>query len=289
VLPASVGAVFAFLLLVAPGIAYELTRQRRRPSRTDSAFVEASRVLLAGTSVALVTLCLLSLTQLAGSGLMASPGPLIDHPGSYAAQHPGRLLATAVAYLTVAVTVAVLSGDCQPYAGSRSRIVPDSAWFLLLDRYAPDGAAVYVSLTMSDGSAYMGIKTSFTSDPELKDREIVLREPLYARPAGTIKPIRLDPQWQRLILPGQQITSMAISYVATNGETPNPERRANRLIRARHRIIAAWRRWSWWQVTAVALLVELLFLSVLAASLPQDRALRAADRKGPPSAQSART
>ena len=61
VVPSSAGGLVGLLLILAPGIWYELIRQRSRPGRGDSAFVEVSRILLAGVLVSLTALILLGI------------------------------------------------------------------------------------------------------------------------------------------------------------------------------------------------------------------------------------
>jgi uncharacterized membrane protein SpoIIM required for sporulation len=48
VIPQTVLSLVAFLFLVAPGILFELRRERRRPGRKETAFREAARTALAG-------------------------------------------------------------------------------------------------------------------------------------------------------------------------------------------------------------------------------------------------
>lgn len=270
-LPASLGAAAAFLLLVAPGIVYELTRQRRRPTRQDSGFIEASRILLAGSFIAITTLVLLVLAGTAGNGFFVSPHDVLLHPTSYAAVHPARVLGTIAAYLAVAATSAVFAADCRTYGGSRSLIVPDSAWFLMLERLAPTEAEVHLAATLTDGSAYMGRKVSFTSDPAIQDRELVLGSPLFARAAGATKTVSMGEAWERLVLPGSQVATLAVSYVrkpasdeAVTVRTTSPVRW---LHDARRNLSAWWRRLAWWPVALLAVVVEVGLLAILASSL----------------------
>lgn len=58
--PSTTAAVVGFLLLVVPGLAFELMRQRVRPPRPDSVFVEIARVVFVGITVSGLSLSLLS-------------------------------------------------------------------------------------------------------------------------------------------------------------------------------------------------------------------------------------
>ena len=282
--PSSVAAVAVFLLLVAPGVAYELVRQRRRPARQDSVFIEVSRVLLAGVTLSLAGMCLLGFARLAGPGGLASPGELIANTQSYIALNSARVLATIVAYVIVTMTLAVFWADCQSYGGSKHLIVQDSAWFLTMARYAPPGCAVHVAVTMPDGTAYLGRKLFFTADPALGDRELVLQPPLSYRAPGTPETVSLPESLHRLILPASQITSMAITYVRKdNGSDEQlPETAHTELNRLRKRLAALrvkgaqlmnpvaawWRRTPWWRAALLAVAIEFAILAACAAWLP---------------------
>jgi hypothetical protein len=47
--PTNASAIVAFFLLTAPGVIFELMRERRRPGLSDSVLREASRIILAST------------------------------------------------------------------------------------------------------------------------------------------------------------------------------------------------------------------------------------------------
>jgi hypothetical protein len=47
VIPSTTAALVGFLFFVAPGLVWELTRERREPPREGSTFRDASRVALA--------------------------------------------------------------------------------------------------------------------------------------------------------------------------------------------------------------------------------------------------
>ena len=260
--PSSVAAVVVFLLLVAPGVAFELARQRRRPARQDSAFLEAARVLLAGVTLGLAGICLLGIARLAGPGALVVPSGLIAHTVSYTADNAARVLATVLAYVVVTLTLAVLAADCRPYGGSEYLIIPDSAWFMSLARYAPEGSAVHLAATTADGTAYLGRKEFFTADPAMNDRELVLQPPLSYRAPGTSQTLPMADEWHRLILPASNITSLAISYVRDK-EKVAPTSESARLMR----IVMRWRQTPWWKAALIALVVEFAVLITCAAAL----------------------
>jgi hypothetical protein len=62
VIPQTILSLVAFLFLVAPGILFELRRERRRPGRKETAFREAARTALASLlfSVAAVLVLLVA-------------------------------------------------------------------------------------------------------------------------------------------------------------------------------------------------------------------------------------
>lgn len=166
-----VGSVVAFLLLVAPGVVFELVRERRRPARDDSAFLEASRVLLAGVATAAGALTVLGLGRLAGNTVLTPPGPVIADTRAYVSAHPGSAFFTAAMYLVVASTFAVIAADARSHHGHALEITSDSAWVISLSTFKPKGTNTHVSVTLRDGTTYVGRSIVFTSDSKHTDRE----------------------------------------------------------------------------------------------------------------------
>jgi Family of unknown function (DUF6338) len=61
-IPETFAALYAFLGLVAPGLIYQILREKRRPAVDETAFREASRIAL--TSLVFTTVATLLMTLL---------------------------------------------------------------------------------------------------------------------------------------------------------------------------------------------------------------------------------
>jgi uncharacterized protein DUF6338 len=113
VIPATVGGVVTLVLLVLPGLAFELIRQRRRSGRSDSTFVEISRVLVAGLGLGGITITVLAGVSLIGPRSMVSVTGLITNE-NWLGQHLLVSGWTAWAYGLVSVTLAALVAAVLP-------------------------------------------------------------------------------------------------------------------------------------------------------------------------------
>jgi Family of unknown function (DUF6338) len=226
--PATVGGVVTLVLLVLPGLVFELVRQRRRPGRQDSAFAEISRVLVAGLALAAVTLTLLAVVSLVGPRSLVSLAELISADRAWLAQHAVALGWTAWAYGLVSVTLAALTAAILPGTNPAGRIHPESGWVTAFNRLPtqmrrtlglPATPAVQLSVRLTDGTVYVGDRAEFSVDLSLEDRELALAGALACRPPDATEAHPL-PGWQRVLLRGDSISDIVVRYVPG---TPTPE------------------------------------------------------------------
>jgi hypothetical protein len=208
------------VLLVLPGLAFELFRQRRRWGRNDSTFVEISRVLVAGVGLGGLTFTLLAGVSLVG------PRSIISMPGLVTNKHwlVQHLLVdgwTAWAYGLVSVTLAAFVAAIMPGPNKAGSIYTESSWVTCFDRVprAMQEAmrlrtvpGVRLSVRLADGTVYVGDRVEYSTDLPLEDRELVLGGQLAYRPAGK-EETKLLPRWQRLLVRGDQISDMLVQYV----------------------------------------------------------------------------
>lgn len=180
VVPATVGGIAVLVLLVLPGLAFELIRQRRRAGRDDSPFVEISRVLVAGLSLGAVTEALLAVVSIVG------PRSIVSVTGVFTQEHwvTDHLLVsgwTAWAYGLVSVTLAALAAAVLPGMNSGSRIHPESGWVMAFDRLPrlirkaqglPTIPVTRLRVRLRDGTVYVGDRAEFSTGPTLEDGEL---------------------------------------------------------------------------------------------------------------------
>ncbi|MBQ1019800.1 hypothetical protein KBX71_18300 [Micromonospora sp. D93] len=211
-----------FVLLVLPGIALELLRQRSRPGRADSVFVETARVLLGGAAVTVGTLLPLGLIRTAAPAVMLNPRQLWIEP-RYVADHLWLTLWSLVLFLLVSLTLAALCYALLPAPGLAGNVHMESAWVFTFNRLpqrlydqqdasSPGfGIRTQLQVELTDGTAYLGVRDTYSADAALVDRELVLAPPLHVRRAeGPFEP--LEPGWQRIIVPASQIRSIMVRF-----------------------------------------------------------------------------
>jgi Family of unknown function (DUF6338) len=242
VVPATVGGVVTLVLLVLPGLAFELMRQRRRWGRGDSTFIEISRVLVAGLSLGGITY-----TVLAGISVLG-PQSIVSLPGlftnkSWLLHHLLVAGWTAWAYGLVSVTLAALAAVILPSANAAGSIQMESSWVTCFERLpraiqeaqrlqsVPDAR---LSVRLNDGTVYVGNRAEYSGDLPSDDRELVLTGPLIylppGKPATDAKPLH---QWQRLIIRGGQINDILVQYIPNTKTTKESPPDTSRLRRAR--------------------------------------------------------
>jgi hypothetical protein len=238
--PATIGGIVVLVLLVLPGLVFELIRQRRRAGRDDSPFVEVSRVLIAGLSLGAITETLLAVVSLAG------PRSIVSLAGLFTTQHwvTDHLLVsgwTAWAYGLVSVTLATLAAAVLPGMNPGAHIHPESGWVMTFDRLprliqkAQHLAATPVarlSVRLTDGTVYVGDRAEFSVDSAPEGRELLLDGELLSRApgAGTTKPLA---EWQRILLREDQISDILVQYIpgAASSAPPGSEPRPIRWLR----------------------------------------------------------
>lgn len=254
-IPATVGGVVTLVLLVLPGLAFELFRQRRRWGRNDSTFVEISRVLVAGLSLGGITFTLLAGVSLVGSRSIISVPDLLTNK-HWLVQHMLVDGWTAWAYGLVSVTLAALVAAILPGANTVGSIHTESSWVTCFDRLPramqeamnlSAAPGVRLSVRLNDGSVYVGDRAEYSTDLPLEDRELVLGGKLAYQPPGEsdAKPL---PRWQRLLVRGDRISDMLVQYVpgvAPAVSTPSVSSRFGWFRRACARFLGLRPQSSW--------------------------------------------
>ncbi|WP_425432708.1 DUF6338 family protein [Georgenia soli] len=207
-IPSSVAAVVSFLLLLAPGIVWELQRARYVPAVKESALIEVSRVILAsllatgvsaGLLLAFVWLPLYRAARASSSDPLTSPVSAVPYVGAVLAT---SLLACGLTWIVAACK---WPGKA-PIRGVR-------VWHRAFVEWKPsDGPPPKLAVELLDGTVWHGTLQAFDSDPEDDQRGIALGSPLLRkRPNG---PLQERPEgWQVVVLPESQIKSIQVGYL----------------------------------------------------------------------------
>ncbi|HEY2061689.1 MAG TPA: DUF6338 family protein [Amycolatopsis sp.] len=257
--PSTAGGLVGLLLVLAPGILYELIRQRSRPGRGDSTFVEVSRILLAGVLVSLTVLILLDGFRALDPRLFADPQALLSQPG-YLAAHLGLVAWTVAWFLVLAMTIPAVWLYNTPGKNAHAEIRQESQWVAYFDRiphqYASDRnespPVTYLQVRTADGVLYRGRLAAYDNGLDLDDRELTLSQPnLITKPVAEPWESLASEKWSAVIIRGNEIKDIWVLNLGP-GKGPAPARR-----RRVPRIPAHWR-------LVVLLALELLALGQLA-------------------------
>jgi Family of unknown function (DUF6338) len=217
VVPATTTAVVVFVLLVTPGIVFELLWQRTRPRRDESTFVEIGRVLLTG--VVFSGLATAVVGVLSAFGAAASVVALVSDGPAYVADNPGLVLGSLVTVVLLAICAAVATHDLLTPPTMR-RIAQETVWHTAFSRMAEPGVRVYLSVQLKDGTTITGYKAGYSTEPEPAKRDLLLTAPLAIRHAGKPTATRLDESWQSLVVAGGEISTIAAAYEAPATAVP---------------------------------------------------------------------
>jgi hypothetical protein len=207
VIPSTTGAVVAFFLFVAPGLLFDLLAARRRVGVPETAFREASRVVLASTAFTL-----LAGVVLGAAGLALSPVRrwLSQWLTGRAVIDPTQPVVLVMLVAVALVACALAWGTHWHLSKGGSPLRQTSAWSQVFRSDAPPGSAPYVRVKTISGSTYMGFLGSYTPNLEADGRELVLVPPLWSAPPG--EPSGPVHGWSRIVLQGDQIAVLMVEY-----------------------------------------------------------------------------
>lgn len=206
-------SILAFLVLIAPGAAFELLYQRRRPARSTSAFQEANRVaLVSAVSIAAAISAFWAASMRWPDHVVHLPDLLQDSL-RFLTERPGLVVANAVGLEALAISVASALALLVTWSG-RAHIVDASAWVLSFRDQAPDATCPYVVLSTHEGERHMGYLGSYTSEPVAPaERELQLLPPLFFQGPNDDAPVPYPIDTQRVVIGGREIAAIAVSYI----------------------------------------------------------------------------
>lgn len=208
--PSTLLSVVLFILLIAPGLLFDLLAGRRRVGAPESAFRETCRVVLASLAFSTLGLLAVALLRATAPHLMPDPRQLIGHPQAYFAAHYRRIFGAVALEGVVAVGSAALV-HARLRRETDSVLRTTSSWSKVLREDLPDGAQPHVRVRLTNGTVYVGQVSDFTADLDQADREIVLCPPLYSKTEGkALAPV--PKEWQRVVLPAGSIESIGVTY-----------------------------------------------------------------------------
>jgi hypothetical protein len=244
-IPQTVVGFFFFLLLVAPGVGYELLRERRTPKFDESAFREASRVALYSFGFSFSALAIISLLRMCFPTDLFDLGAYSRDSMGYVKSHYTPVLRTVVFEVLLAFTLVVVVdriNAAKPYSRIyqtlpkplrrvlASDIRRHGIWWDILVASRPKGQIAQLNIRLSDGSRVIGFFHMCTAYDSFDKAEICIKrgaagplllldtqDPNEQKPEGR-KSRQLDQDdfiWVR----GEDISYMRVRYKPVHAGT----------------------------------------------------------------------
>ncbi|WP_369374458.1 DUF6338 family protein [Promicromonospora sp. Populi] len=203
--PSSLSAVLSFLLLLAPGIVWELQRSRYQTAVKETTLIEASRIVLAsltatGAASVAMSWVWLRLYQSARTENFESPVSSIPYIGA--------------AIATSGVACALVLGLSWVRWSGRRPITGTRVWERAFVGLRPHrDTPPMLTVVLHNGTIWQGKFAAFDSDPEDAHRNLALEPPLRRRSpeeSGGFKVVR---QVGLVTLPESSVLSIEVIYV----------------------------------------------------------------------------
>jgi hypothetical protein len=221
VIPETAGALLALFGLVAPGLVYEARRERRRPALVESTLREAGRVALTSLIFTVLSLALM-VWWAANWTRLPDIGDWLAGGKSFAVRNYQAVAAFALLELALACLFAVIA-EAITGAHIKGDITASSTWYASLDLdQPPHTARTWLRVATTDGTQFKGALRWY-SPGATDERDLVLGGlGLQRLPAGR------DPEdeanwvlmtgWNQVIIPGDDIKYVMVTYLNEYGE-----------------------------------------------------------------------
>lgn len=204
--PDSLAALVSFLLLLAPGIVWQLQRARYRPAVKESALIEVSRVVIAslaatGAAAAILAWWVWMPLYRHAEAASTSTSPLTPVP------YIAAVVATSLLACGLALLVSLVKWP------GRAPINEGRIWSQgFIDLRPADARATYLTVELLDHTIWKGELLGFDSDPEDTHRSLAIGPPVRRRRPDGKEFDDLDDRWRLVILPESQIKSIQVVY-----------------------------------------------------------------------------
>lgn len=214
-IPDSAAGLLALLGCVAPGLVFQLRRERFTPQSADSTLREAARIALTSlifTAAAAGFVAWLSTRW----GVLPNLSEWLRLGGEYLPQHYVAVTAFLTLIVLTACALALLV-ERLTRSNVRGHLQPQSVWFLTFrnDR-PPSTRRIRLWVTTEDGTQFRGALRHFTPEVALENRELALGGSSLQRLSPGADP---DTDWVDLtdsdavLLSGGAIRHVVVSYL----------------------------------------------------------------------------
>jgi Family of unknown function (DUF6338) len=218
--PTTLTGLLLFVVLLLPGFAYLVGKERHGTERRLSPFRETVSIVAASVTSELLVLIVFAAIRALWPSRTPDVGALIRDGGRYlrsSHMHYENVAIWAICLLAAATLVAYLAtvpairSITKKIAGPYPHDSTVSAWWILFERW-PYGRDVEVVCMLDDGSAVRGRFGSFnTSADDSPDRDLILRKPIFYRPSG--EAAREVPyNMSAVCCPARRIVALFVAY-----------------------------------------------------------------------------
>lgn len=156
-------SVLLFVVLVAPGLLFDLLSDRRRGGFPESTFREISRVVLASFAFSAAAFGILVLIRTLEPSWMPDPREMIGSAGTYLPDRYRLIFRALLIQAGLALLFAYLFHLWLAHTQG-ANIRRASAWTQIFKTNRPDGAAPYVRVRLKSGFVYTGFVGYFSPD-----------------------------------------------------------------------------------------------------------------------------
>jgi hypothetical protein len=206
-IPSTLGAVVGFLLLLAPGISWELQSIKHEPTVKQSALVELSRIVLASLLATATSAILLlqSVWMPLYKSTLRSPTDPFSSPHLVVSYGVSVILTSALACLLTLIVAMLRWPKKGPIRGIR-------VWHrVFVASRPPETDIPYLTIELLDGTIWKGRLRSFDSDPEDSQRALALGQPLRRKRPNQEFEI-ISQACGFVVLAESQIKSIQVAY-----------------------------------------------------------------------------
>lgn len=216
--PDTLSAVVVFLSLIAPGLLFELLRERRRPSIEETAFREASRAAFTGLLFSGTALILLVLVRVLQPDWMPDARRWIDEGKGYFEGHYRLIARAGLLALLIASGLAILA-DKWLQKESSGNIRSTNLWYEVFRTDRPLATIPWLVVRLNDGTKVFGFLSQYTTVSKIDEREIALKGPDLEVRSADGKSVHMT-DWAQLVIRADAIQYFAVQFVPTDRASP---------------------------------------------------------------------
>jgi hypothetical protein len=182
-IPKTVVEFFFFLLLVAPGVGYELLRERRTPKRDQTAFREISRVALYSFWFSFLSCVIIALLRVPFPTALFDPAAYVRDPKQYLNSYYAAIGWTVILEVSIAFALVYVIDQVSTtklFSKMYTKIFPrdiheNGLWFDLFHAIPEDTVAM-LKIRLLDGSRMSGYFHGCTAYDTFENAEIAIKK-----------------------------------------------------------------------------------------------------------------